>query len=135
MNILTLYKKIILALLVLALSVMVFFNYKESFVFLQYLEDTGRNNLLLISFVIIVIKTIAAPLGIPGTPLTLIVGSLLGTYLGTIISIIGNTLGATLAFLLSRYILRDYIQKNIIPKYPFTVKKALSIFLKSLFTK
>lgn len=118
MNITALYKKIILVLFVLTFAVVVFFNHKEILVFLQYLEDSGRSNLLVTSFMIIAIKTITAPLGIPGTPLTLIVGSLLGTYLGTVVSIIGNTLGATLAFLLSRYIFRDYIQTNILSRYP-----------------
>ena len=122
MNDITFYKKILVSLLVITVASVVAIHHKDIFLYIKNLEMLSKDNVVTTSLVIILLKTIAAPLGIPGTPITLIVGSLLGTYVGTIVSIIGNTLGATLAFLLSRYILRDYIQKSILPKYP-TIKK------------
>ncbi len=72
----------------------------------------------LTALILIALKTVVAPLGFPGTPLTLLSGALLGNFFGTIAALIGNTLGATLAFLLSRYLLKEYFQKNLVSKYP-----------------
>lgn len=50
---------------------------------------------------------------IPGaTVLTLIAGALFGLIQGTIIVSFASTIGATLAFLLSRFLLRDYVEQR-----------------------
>ncbi len=66
---------------------------------------------------LIIAKIVGAILFFPGTPLTLLAGATLGTFYGSIISVIGNTIGAVAAFLISRFLLKDYVQKNIITKY------------------
>ena len=52
-------------------------------------------------------------LSIPGAAvMTLLAGSLFGLALGTLIVSFASTLGATLAFLLARFIGRDFVQKR-----------------------
>ena len=67
-------------------------------------------------------KTLSAPLGLPGTPFTLLAGSLFGKGWGMVISLIGNVCGASLAFLLSRYVFRDYVIHHILTKYSMMKK-------------
>ena len=52
-------------------------------------------------------------LSLPGAAiLTLVAGAIFGVFWGTIIVSFASTLGATLAFLLSRFLLRDWVQKK-----------------------
>jgi uncharacterized membrane protein YdjX (TVP38/TMEM64 family) len=111
-------KKIILGLIVIGLSFTGFVYYAEIMASLMAFEKQSMEMPIVASFILIGLKTISAVLGLPGTPLTLLSGSLFGKFLGTIIALIGNTLGAAAAFLLSRYVFRDYVEKNILPKYP-----------------
>ncbi len=56
---------------------------------------------------------VVAALSIPGAAvLTLAAGSLFGLVYGTLIASIASTLGATFAFLGSRYLLRDFVEKK-----------------------
>ena len=59
--------------------------------------------------VFIALYAVAAPLGAPGSALTLAGGVLFGPVLGTIYNLVGATIGATLAFLISRYIAADWV--------------------------
>ena len=60
----------------------------------------------------LVYVTVAA-LNIPGAlVMTLVAGALFGLLLGTIVVSFASTIGATLAFLLSRYLLRDYVERR-----------------------
>ncbi len=58
------------------------------------------------------IYTIAPALFLPGLPITIAGGILFGPVWGVIYSITSSTLGACLAFLVSRYIARDWIEKS-----------------------
>lgn len=107
-------KKIILAILFLIVFIIAFENRIEFINFAQSLEEKSLNNPFITATILISLKTISAPLGFPGTPLTLLSGSLFGNFLGTIVALIGNTLGATIAFLISRYLLREYVQNKFI---------------------
>ena len=111
-------KKIFLGLLILVLSITVLVFHKNILDVLNALEVQSMDMPVLAAFILIALKIISATLGIPGTPLTLLAGSLFGKLFGTIIALIGNTLGATTAFLLSRYVLRDYVAEHILTKYP-----------------
>ena len=52
-------------------------------------------------------------LNIPGAAImTLAAGALFGLIAGTIIVSFASTIGATLAFLLSRFLLRDYVERR-----------------------
>jgi uncharacterized membrane protein YdjX (TVP38/TMEM64 family) len=46
------------------------------------------------------------------TPLSLVAGALFGRWLGTAVVSLASTLGATVAFLTSRYLLRDWVQRR-----------------------
>jgi uncharacterized membrane protein YdjX (TVP38/TMEM64 family) len=110
-------KKIILS-LIIGMSLTGFVYYAEIMASLVAFEKQSMEMPITASFILIALKTISAALGLPGTPLTLLSGSLFGKFFGTVIALIGNTLGAALAFLLSRYVFRDYVEKNILPRYP-----------------
>ncbi len=51
----------------------------------------------------------AAPLGAPGSALTLAGGVLFGPVWGSVYSLLGATAGATLAFLIARYVAADWV--------------------------
>src|SRR5919108_1979881 len=56
-------------------------------------------------------------LSIPGaTVLTLIAGALFGLLWGTVLVSFAASLGATCAFLLSRYVLRDWVRRRFAPE-------------------
>ena len=77
---------------------------------LQTLVDQNLVSAVLAYFLIYV--TVAA-LNIPGAlVMTLVGGALFGLLLGTVVVSFASTLGATLAFLLSRYLLRDYVERR-----------------------
>ena len=54
-----------------------------------------------------------AALSLPGAAvMTLAGGALFGLFKGTLLAVISSTIGATLAFLVSRFLFRNYIQKR-----------------------
>jgi len=55
----------------------------------------------------------AAVLFIPGSALTLGAGALFGVVKGSILVSLASTLGASLAFLIGRYVARDWVAKKI----------------------
>jgi uncharacterized membrane protein YdjX (TVP38/TMEM64 family) len=61
----------------------------------------------------ILIYIAACVLFIPGSALTLGAGAIFGVVRGSIIVSVGSTLGATAAFLVGRYIARDWIARKI----------------------
>jgi uncharacterized membrane protein YdjX (TVP38/TMEM64 family) len=61
----------------------------------------------------ILIYIAACVLFIPGSALTLGAGAIFGVARGSIIVSVGSTLGATAAFLVGRYIARDWIARKI----------------------
>ena len=70
----------------------------------------------------IAIYTVLTVIGIPGTVLTIVGGSLFGLWHGTLISIISATLGAWASFVIARYLLQDFAQ------YKFSKSKLLTKF-------
>jgi uncharacterized membrane protein YdjX (TVP38/TMEM64 family) len=111
-------KKILIAILILISSVLLF-NYQTEFIqFFQDIETRKNLNPLSIAVALIIFQTLTAPLGLPGVPITILVGAIFGLFFGTIIALLGSLLGGCLAFLLSRYILQNYIQKKVLPHHP-----------------
>lgn len=110
-------RKVIILFLFLMATIALFSYGKELIDAAGQLKNLTLEHPLLSASILILLKTIATPLGFPGTPLTLLTGSLFGVIWGTIIALIGNTFGAILAFIFSRYILREYVQKKIVSKY------------------
>lgn len=77
-----------------------------------------EQNPILIGIYLILAKILGAVVFFPGTPLTLLSGAYLGLFWGSVVAIIGNTLGATAAFLLARFVAKDFVQNRILKKYP-----------------
>ncbi len=112
------YKKLILAGGVVLLAVLAIVFRQDVFDWMQAIREVGLTRPFFVGSILIFLKTITPSIGFPGTPLTLLSGSIFGNFWGTIVSIIGNTFGALLAFLLSRYLFSHYVQEKILPRYP-----------------
>ena len=65
-----------------------------------------------IEILFITIYTVLTVIGVPGTVLTIVGGSLFGIWYGTAISIISATLGALFAFWAARYLFRNMAQRR-----------------------
>lgn len=107
----TLGKKLFLAAVVAAVVVTVFTVdvralLREALAGLESLGAWGP-----VIFVLLYI--VAAVLFVPGSALTLGAGALFGVGLGSVLVSAGATLGATAAFLVGRYLARDWVAKKI----------------------
>ena len=107
----TLGKKLLLAAVVAAVVVTVFTVdiralLREALAGLESLGAWGP-----VIFVLLYI--VAAVLFVPGSALTLGAGALFGVGLGSVLVSAGATLGATAAFLVGRYLARDWVAKKI----------------------
>jgi len=63
-------------------------------------------------FAFMAIYLIAPALFLPGVPLTIAAGVLFGPIWGTVYTICGATGGATIAFLVARYVGRDWVERR-----------------------
>ncbi len=59
------------------------------------------------------IYAVAPVLFLPGLPVTVAGGILFGPFWGVVYAIIGSTLGACLAFLVSRYLAREWVEERL----------------------
>ena len=86
------------------------FNLQEALHYiLQGIQDLGGNGI--IAFILLyIIATVAL---IPGSILTLGAGVVFGVVWGSIYVLVGAVIGETCAFLLGRYIARDWISRKI----------------------
>jgi dihydrolipoamide dehydrogenase len=65
------------------------------------------------SLIYFALYVVVTSLSLPGAALlTLIAGAIFGLLVGTIIVSFASTIGATFAFILARYLFRDYVQKK-----------------------
>lgn len=68
---------------------------------------------LKVTLIAFALYVIVVALSLPGaTIMGLAAGALFGLWYGTLFVSLGSTIGATLAFLISRYLLRDYVQRH-----------------------
>jgi uncharacterized membrane protein YdjX (TVP38/TMEM64 family)/Fe-S oxidoreductase len=84
----------------------------------RYLEQENLRNLiagvgLWAPALYILTYALAPSLFFPGLPITIIGGILFGPFWGVIYTIFGATAGACLAFLISRYVARDWIETKL----------------------
>jgi len=84
----------------------------------QYLEQEKLSQLIqgygaLAPLIYMLVYTVAPSLFLPGLPLTIAGGILFGPFWGVVYTITSATLGACLAFLISRYIARDWVEKKL----------------------
>jgi uncharacterized membrane protein YdjX (TVP38/TMEM64 family) len=63
--------------------------------------------------VYLAVWALAPSLFLPGLPITLAGGILFGPFWGVVYTSLGATVGATLAFLVSRYLARDWVESKV----------------------
>ncbi len=113
-------KKIIILILIAILIVLFFVFDLGQYLNLEYLksqkqaiENYYQNNPLTTMGIYFLAYVIMAALSLPGAViLTLAGGAVFGLITGTLLVSFASTIGATLAFLISRTLLRDVIQKK-----------------------
>lgn len=84
----------------------------------QYLEQDKLRGLiegcgLLAPALYVIFYTVAPSLFLPGLPITIAGGILFGPFWGVVYTITGSTMGACLAFLISRYLAREWIEGKL----------------------
>lgn len=73
----------------------------------------ARENFLLVAGVFCLIYISLSALSIPGTlVLTLLAGAIFGVFTGTLLVMACGTIGASIAFLMARYLFRDFMCKK-----------------------
>lgn len=80
---------------------------------IQQLSDFIGQFGLLAPLVFILLYVLATVLFLPGFPLTLFSGIIFGPIYGTLWVSIASTLGASLAFLIGRYMGRDFVENKL----------------------
>jgi len=79
------------------------------------LQEYYEQNTFLVLSVFGLVYVLVTALSLPAAAaLTLLGGALFGLPVGLVIVSFASTIGATLAFLMARFVARDYIQKNYI---------------------
>jgi len=68
-------------------------------------------------FIFMLIYMVGTIFFVPGSPLTLLGGLLFGPVRGTIYTVIGASIGASLAFLFSRFLGKDFVDKILKNKF------------------
>ncbi|MDA3790993.1 MAG: VTT domain-containing protein [Desulfobacula sp.] len=110
--------KFIIAGVLIAVIVLFFvFDMKQYFA-LEYIKAQQdalnvyyQNNTLLTIAVYMLIYSVVTALSLPGAAvMTLVGGGLFGLLVGTVVVSFASTIGATLAFIVSRLLLRDWVQ-------------------------
>jgi len=84
----------------------------------QYLQQDKLRELIagydaLAPAIYILIYTLAPVLFLPGLPITIVGGILFGPFWGVVYTITGSTIGASLAFLVARYVARDWVAAKL----------------------
>lgn len=114
----TIFQKIMIGVVLLsAVVILKAFNLGE-YLTLSYIKASQENfallyadNQLMIILAYAVVYVLAAALSLPGAVvLTLAGGALFGLWIGILTVSFSSTIGATLACLVSRFILRDWVQ-------------------------
>lgn len=112
-------KIILISLLIIAVLLFKYFKVDE-YLSLDFFKSNyeliltvyGQHQLLSI-FSFFVLYVICTALSLPGAAiLTLVAGAIFGFYLGVILVSFASSIGATLAFLSSRFIFQDFVEKK-----------------------
>ena len=112
-------KSAIVAVFLLAIGSYFFFDLGQ-FLTLDYaqsqlsaIQDYKDQNFTLAAFIYFIVYLAVAALLLPGAMiLTLLGGAIFGLYWGTLIASFASSIGATMAFLVSRTLLRDWVQNR-----------------------
>jgi len=134
-------KKIIIVILAIVALCLVFeFNHLLTLgnakIYQAQLSEYINNNFLLASLLFFVLYTVSTALSIPGSiMLTLLGAALFGFWWSLLLVSFASSIGATLAFLFSRYLLRDWVQRRFGGKLKainLGIKKDGSLYLLTL---
>lgn len=84
----------------------------------EYLQQDRLRGLIssygaLAPAIYILIYSLAPVLFLPGLPITIVGGILFGPFWGVVYTITGATMGASLAFLVARYVARDWVASKL----------------------
>ncbi|MBP1750810.1 MAG: protein of unknown function cysteine-rich region domain protein, partial [Deltaproteobacteria bacterium] len=84
----------------------------------RYLEQEALRTMIagygaLAPIIYMLIYAIAPSLFLPGLPITIVGGILFGPFWGIVYTIIGSTVGACAAFLVSRYLAREWVEQRL----------------------
>jgi uncharacterized membrane protein YdjX (TVP38/TMEM64 family)/Fe-S oxidoreductase len=84
----------------------------------QYLQQEKLQELIasygnLAPAIYILIYALAPVLFLPGLPITIVGGIAFGPFWGVVYTITGSTIGASLAFLVARYVARDWVASKL----------------------
>ena len=84
----------------------------------EYLEQGRLRTLIegygtLAPLLYMLLYAVAPTLFLPGLPLTVVGGLLFGPFWGVVYTIISATTGACIAFLVSRYLARDWVEQKL----------------------
>ena len=112
--------KVLIALLIIGLISAFFVLDAGRFFTLEYVQSQRENFLqyyaehqILTIALYFVIYVVVTALSLPGAAImTLVGGGIFGLLIGTLVVSFASTIGATLAFLVSRFLLRDYVQRK-----------------------
>jgi pyruvate/2-oxoglutarate dehydrogenase complex dihydrolipoamide dehydrogenase (E3) component/uncharacterized membrane protein YdjX (TVP38/TMEM64 family) len=135
-------KLIILSVLASCLWAFSHFNLGQ-YLSLEYIKgqqanfsDFYKENALLAIGAYTLVYIVSTALSLPGAALlTLLAGALFGIVTGTILVSFASTIGATLAFLVSRLLLRDWVQNrfgNFLKSFNEGIKKDGALYLFTL---
>jgi uncharacterized membrane protein YdjX (TVP38/TMEM64 family) len=115
-----LWPRLLLAILLISVVAGFYLFSLDRYISLDYLRDNrdhflkeADDHLLLALLLFFVVYTALTALSVPAAwVLTLIGGALFDRWLGTAVVSAASTCGATLAFLTSRYLLQDFVQRR-----------------------
>jgi uncharacterized membrane protein YdjX (TVP38/TMEM64 family) len=84
----------------------------------RYFEQEALRNLIqsygiLAPLLYMLVYAVAPALFLPGLPITIVGGLIFGPFWGVVYTITSSTMGACLAFLVSRYLARDWIELKL----------------------
>jgi uncharacterized membrane protein YdjX (TVP38/TMEM64 family) len=84
----------------------------------RYLDQEALRQLIagygmLAPFIYMLIYAVAPALLLPGLPITIAGGILFGPFWGVVYTITSSTIGACIAFLVSRYVARDWVEGKL----------------------
>lgn len=99
----------VIAAMILAFRITGAARYLDQEILRQWIEGYGG----LAPFVYMLIYAVAPSLLLPGLPITIAGGVLFGPFWGVVYTITGATIGACIAFLVARYIARDWVERKL----------------------
>ncbi|MDH5219239.1 MAG: TVP38/TMEM64 family protein, partial [Gammaproteobacteria bacterium] len=111
----------IILLLVIAVGVSAYFAYDlGQYLTLDYIKQQRsdlstfyNDNAMLTVLSYVLVYVVVTALSLPGAAImTVLGGAIMGLGIGTVAVSFASTIGATLAFLVSRFMLRDYVQSH-----------------------